>query len=196
MAILKIARMGNPVLMRPAERVADPTSPEIAKLVADMIETMDDAGGRGLAATQVHVAKRVIVFHPPPDDPAAAGGEVPVLALVNPEIETLTDEIRDGWEGCLSVPGLRGVVPRYTRLRYRGTTPAGETVEREVGGFHARVVQHEFDHLDGILYPMRMKDLSLLVFESEFERLLQDRGDLSQRGGGQAGDEAGDEAVN
>ncbi len=173
MAILKIARMGNPVLMRPAEPVADPTAPEIKRLVADMIDTMDDAEGRGLAATQVHVGKRMIVFHPPSDEPGAGGGRsVPVLALVNPEITFLTDEIEDGWEGCLSVPGLRGVVPRVTKLRYRGVTPEGQKIDRTVSGFHARVIQHEVDHLDGVLYPMRMKNLSLLVFESEFDKLL------------------------
>ena len=173
MAILKIARMGNPVLMRPAEPVADPTSPEIKRLVADMVETMDDSEGRGLAATQVHVGKRIIVFRPPPDDPAAADDRtVPVLALVNPEITFLTQETEDGWEGCLSVPGMRGVVPRVTKLRYRGVTPEGEVVDKEVSGCHARVVQHEVDHLDGVLYPMRMKDLSLLVFDSEFDKLM------------------------
>lgn len=173
MAILKIARMGNPVLMRPAEPVADATAPEIKRLVADMIETMDDAEGRGLAATQVHAAKRIIVFRPPPDDPSANDGrDVPVLALVNPEVTFLTDEMEDGWEGCLSVPGLRGVVPRVTKLRYRGVTPEGQQIDKTVSGFHARVIQHEVDHLDGVLYPMRMKDLSLLVFESEFDKLM------------------------
>jgi peptide deformylase len=173
MAILKIARMGNPVLMRPAEPVADPTSAEVKRLVADMIDTMDDAEGRGLAATQVHVGKRIIVFRPPPDDVKSPDdGRVPVLALVNPEITPLTEETEDGWEGCLSVPGMRGVVPRVTKLRYRGTTPEGQFIDRTVSGFHARVVQHEVDHLDGVLYPMRMKDLSLLVFESEWDKLM------------------------
>lgn len=173
MAILKIARMGNPVLMRPAEPVADPTSPEIKRLVADMIDTMVDADGRGLAATQVHVPQRVVVFRPPPDDPTTSDGRtVTVLALVNPEVTFLTDETEEGWEGCLSVPGMRGVVPRVTKLRYRGVTPEGQAIDKTVSGFHARVVQHEVDHLDGVLYPMRMKDLSLLVFESEFDKLM------------------------
>ncbi len=173
MAILKIARMGHPVLMRPAEPVADPTSPEIKRVVADMIETMDDADGRGLAATQVHINKRIVVFRPPPDDPKQPEGpNGPVLALINPEITALGEEMDEGWEGCLSVPGLRGVVPRYTKIRYRGVTPSGEKIDRTVSGYHARVVQHEVDHLDGVLYPQRMKDLGLLVFESEFERFL------------------------
>ncbi|MBM3507858.1 MAG: peptide deformylase [Alphaproteobacteria bacterium] len=175
MAILKIAKMGHPVLMRPAEPVPNPTSPEIKRLVADMIETMDDADGRGLAATQVHVNKRVVVFRPPPEDPSRPDDrDGPVLALVNPEITPLGGEMEDGWEGCLSVPGLRGLVPRYAKVRYRGVTPAGEQVDRTVSGYHARVVQHEVDHLDGVLYPVRMKDLGLLMFESEFERFLDE----------------------
>ena len=177
MALLKIAKMGHPVLMHPAEPVPDPMSPEIKRLVEDMIETMDDAEGRGLAATQVHVNKRVVVFRPPPDKPGMPDDRTtPVLALINPVITPLSEETDDGWEGCLSVPGLRGVVPRYTRIRYSGVTPTGEKIDREVSGYHARVVQHEVDHLDGILYPMRMDDLSLLVFESEFERFNEDAG--------------------
>ena len=165
MAILKIARMGNPVLMRPAEPVADPTSPEIKRLVADMIDTMVDADGRGLAATQVHVPQRVVVFRPPPDDPTTSDGRtVPVLALVNPEVTFLTDETEEGWEGCLSVPGLRGMVSRFRRLRYEGLDPSGTPIRREVEGFHARVVQHECDHLDGVLYPMRMQDFTRFGF--------------------------------
>jgi peptide deformylase len=176
MAILKIARMGHPVLLQKAEKVPDPTAPEIQQLVADMIETMEDAHGRGLAANQVHVAKRVVVFHPPADLPDSEdevdAEDPPVLALINPHLEVLDDERETGWEGCLSVPEMRGVVPRFSRVRYSGTTPDGKPFEREVSGYHARVVQHEFDHLDGILYPMRMEDLGLLVFESEFHHYL------------------------
>ena len=162
MAILKIARMGHPVLAQRAEEVADPTAPEIARLVADMTETMFDARGRGLAAPQVHVPLRVVVFITP-EDPAYPG----VTAIVNPVITFLTEETAEGWEGCLSVPGLRGLVPRRTHLRYTGTAPDGSAIDRTVEGFHAVVVQHEFDHLDGILYPRRMNDLSSLIFESE-----------------------------
>ena len=189
MAILKIARMGHPVLLRPAEPVPDPTAPDVKALVADMIETMNDAFGRGLAANQVHVPKRVVVFYPPRDEQVEEGETTadraplpPPLVLVNPEVEVLTDETEDGWEGCLSVPGMRGVVPRFTRVRYRGTTPDGTKVEREATGFHARVVQHEVDHLDGIVYPMRMKDLGLLVFESEVPHLMQDAEPPEQAG--------------
>jgi peptide deformylase len=177
MAILKIARMGHPVLLQRSEEVADPTAPEIKQLVSDMIETMDDADGRGLAANQVYVNQRVVVFHPPADPPTENNDEEAeergqVLALINPEIEVLDEKTEEGWEGCLSVPELRGVVPRHIRIRYSGTTPDGERIEREASGYHARVVQHEFDHLDGILYPMRMEDLGLLVFNSEFDHFM------------------------
>ncbi|MEX0807518.1 MAG: peptide deformylase [Dongiaceae bacterium] len=173
MAILKVARMGHPVLRRPADAVVDPRSPEIRQLVADMLDTMRDEDGVGLAATQVHVPLRLVMFHVPagraePDGPDGAG--VPLTILINPEIEPLGDEKELGWEACLSVPGLTGVVPRWRRIRYRGLTPTGETIEREAEGFHARVVQHECDHLDGILYPMRMTDLSLLGFADEMHR--------------------------
>jgi peptide deformylase len=172
MSILKIARMGHPVLRSVAAPVADPTSSEIKRLVADMIETLEDIGGAGLAAPQVHVGRRVVMFKVPaerttglPDDLAQA-----LTVLVNPEIEPLPGPLELGWEGCLSVPGLRGAVPRHQRIRYRGITPEGATIEREVEGFHARVVQHECDHLDGILYPQRMTDHRLLVFIEEWQR--------------------------
>jgi peptide deformylase len=174
MAILKIARMGHPVLRRRAAEVEDPTSPETRRLVDDMIETLADIGGAGLAAPQVHVPKRVVIFSVPPERIVEEPGATPLdlTILVNPVVEPLTDGTELGWEGCLSVPGLRGVVPRFTRVRYRGTTPEGEKIEREASGFHARVVQHECDHLDGILYPMRMTDLSLLCFVDEMRHGL------------------------
>lgn len=176
MAILKIARMGHPVLRLRAEEVEDPTSLEVKRLVADMLETLDDIGGAGLAAPQVHVSKRVVMFRVPPERIVEEEGAQPVglTVLVNPEVEPLGDENDLGWEGCLSIPGLRGVVPRRARVRYRGTTPDGETVEREVSGFHARVIQHECDHLDGVLYPMRMTDLSLLTFTEELRYGIAD----------------------
>jgi peptide deformylase len=176
-ALLKIARMGHPVLSRPAQKVADPTAPEIGRLLADMEETMADAGGIGLAATQVHVPLRVVIFYVPPsraDAPDAAvgaePGPVPLTRLINPEIEPLGDEQAIGWEACLSVPGLTGQVPRYLRIRYRGFAPDGTRIDRIAEGFHARVVQHETDHLDGILYPQRMRDLATLAFVDEMQR--------------------------
>lgn len=165
MAILKIARMGHPVLRVRALEVADPRGLQVQKLVDDMLETMIDADGRGLAATQVHVPLRVVIFQVPPDDEEEE--DVPMTVLVNPVIECLTEEVEYDWEACLSVPGLIGLVPRCPNIRYRGTAPDGTEVERLAEGFHARVVQHECDHLDGFLYPQRMDDMSLLVFREE-----------------------------
>ncbi len=189
MAILKIARMGHPVLQAPAEAVADPGAPEITRLVADMIETMADAPGVGLAAPQVHVPKRVVVFHVPEPragdgsdggeggnggngGSAEADGPQPPTVLINPVVEPLDDEMAVDWEGCLSLPDMTGAVPRYVRIRYRGLNPEGEAIERTAEGFHARVVQHECDHLDGILYPMRITDLKLFGFIEEMHRYL------------------------
>ena len=181
MAILKIARMGHPVLKRRADEVEDPSSPEIAKLIKDMEDTLADVGGVGLAAPQVHVPLRVVIFHVPKarmemedgrgDGEAAAIG-VPLTILVNPIVEPQTEDMEEGIEACLSVPGLAGTVPRYRQIRYRGVTPTGEAIDRIARGFHARVVQHECDHLDGVLYPMRMTDLSRLSFVEELKRFV------------------------
>jgi peptide deformylase len=172
--ILKIARMGHPVLGQIAAPVADPRNPEIRRLVNDMVETMVDANGAGLAAPQVHVPLRIVVFQAPGErsDPGLSEAErfdhtAPLTVLINPEIAILGEEAEGGWEGCLSVPGLRGWVERPAHIRYRGLTPDGQAITREAKGFHARVVQHEVDHLDGRLYPSRMGDLSKLIFESE-----------------------------
>ena len=174
MAILKIARMGHPVLATPARPVADPRHPEIRKLVNDMVETMMDANGAGLAAPQVHVPLRVVIFQAPGErsDPGPSEEErfdhtAPLSVLINPEIEILGSGLEGGWEGCLSVPGLRGWVERADHIRYRGIGLEGEAIERVARGFHARVVQHECDHLDGRLYTTRIGDLSRLIFESE-----------------------------
>jgi len=182
MAILKIARMGHPVLRGIAERVADPRASEVQRLVADMIETLEDIGGAGLAAPQVHVPRRVVIFRVPAERTTDRPEDVPqgLLALVNPVITPLGDAREIGWEACLSVPGLHGAVPRWARIRYRGVTPEGERIDRVVAGFHARVVQHECDHLDGILYPQRMTDLRLLAFNEEGARFPIDLGDTSR----------------
>ena len=172
MAILKIARMGHPVLLRKCDPVADPGAPEIRRLVADMMDTMEDAYGAGLAAPQVHVPLRLFVFRVS----EARGGEdpddVPVgnTVVINPEIELLSDERVLRWEGCLSIPGLRAAVPRAPRIRYRGVDCDGNVTEREATGFHARIVQHEYDHLDGILYTMRMNDFRYFGFTDELDR--------------------------
>lgn len=175
MAILPIARMGQPVLKRRADEVPDPTAPEIKTLVSDMFETMLAVNGAGIAAPQVFVPKRVVIFTVPASRSTGDEHDQPqgVMAIVNPVIEPLTDETEPGWEGCLSVPGLRGMVPRFKKLRYRGITPDGEEIDRVASGWHARVVQHEFDHLDGILYPQRMTDLTTLGYVEELEAVAR-----------------------
>lgn len=181
MSLLKIARMGHPVLRRKAEPVADPTDPAVARLVADMVDTMLDASGVGLAAPQVHVSRRIIVFQIPDarrqrDEPVGPDG---VTALINPVVEPLGETLENGIEGCLSIPELRGVVPRWAAIRYRGFAVDGTPVAREAHGFHARVVQHEVDHLDGVLYLDRMDDLRLLAFESELQYLVDQAASLA-----------------
>ena len=166
--IRNILRMGDPRLLEISTPVVDPSAPEIRALVADMFDTMHDANGAGLAAPQIGVGLRVVIFGY--RDAAAANPRypdadpVPETILINPELTPLGVEFENGWEGCLSVPGLRGVVPRHARLRYRGLGLEGQLIEREVSGFHARVVQHECDHLDGILYPMRITDFTLFGY--------------------------------
>ena len=174
MAILKIARMGHPILKREAAPIENPVAPQIRALIGDMIETMQDADGAGLAAPQVHVPLRLVVFRIPAaraeHEDGEGADEQPLTMLINPEIEPVGEEQEEGLEACLSLPGLAGMVPRYRHIRYRGLDHEGRVVEREAEGFHARVVQHECDHLDGILYPMRMSDLSTLTFASELGR--------------------------
>jgi len=172
MALLKIAHMGHPVLRAHATAVEDPTAPWVRQLADDMILTMEDAGGTGIAAPQVHMSHRIVVFRVGGERLSDLPGdtEADLTVLINPVIETIGSERALGWEGCLSVPGLRGVVPRHLHIRYRWQTLDGITLEREAAGFHARVVQHECDHLDGILYPQRMTDLRLLVYLEEMQR--------------------------
>ena len=174
MPILKIARMGHPVLARRAEEVADPAHPGIRRLIANMKETMADANGAGLAAPQVHMPLRVVIFQAPDEraDEELSAEErydhtAPLTVLINPVIEVVEPALDGGWEGCLSVPGLRGFVERPGHIHYRGFGTDGKLIARTAKGFHARVVQHECDHLDGVLYPQRMRDLSKLIFESE-----------------------------
>jgi len=172
MALLKIAKMGNPVLRDRAAEVADPSAPWVRKLVEDMLETMEDAGGTGIAAPQVHAPHRIVTFFVGGERVSDLPGDGPqdLTVLINPVIEPIGTDAALSWEGCLSVPGLRGVVPRHLRIRYRGVGLDGQPIEREAAGFHARVVQHECDHLDGILYPQRMTDHRLLVFVEELQR--------------------------
>ena len=179
MAILKIARMGHPVLGEMCAPVRDPAAPEIRRLIADMIETMEDANGAGLAAPQVHVPLRLVVFQAPPersagrtDEPESFDLSAPLTILINPVIEVVDPALEGGWEGCLSVPGLRGWVERPRHIRYSGYDGDGRRVQRDARGFHARVVQHECDHINGIVYPQRMRDMTKLVFESEFRHWI------------------------
>lgn len=165
--------MGNPILAKKAEDVADPTAAEIRELVSDMKDTMARAGGIGLAAPQIGVSKRVLIFHPPPDSPDRPDdlAEIDIRVLINPEITPLLTTTEEDWEACLSVPGLKGLVPRYTRIRYRGVDLDGAEIDITAEDFHARVVQHEYDHLDGILYPRRLTDLSKLSYVAEWDPL-------------------------
>ncbi|MEM7042717.1 MAG: peptide deformylase [Pseudomonadota bacterium] len=171
MAILKIARMGHSVLVDPAAHVDDPTAERVQRLIGHMRETMADASGIGLAAPQVYQSIRLIMFLDAVDREDAA--ERDPVVLINPEIEPLDDGIELGIEGCLSIPGLQGLVPRHARIGYRGLSPEGGVIEREAEGLHARVVQHEVDHLDGVLYPMRMTDLTKLGFDSEMRHVIE-----------------------
>lgn len=164
MAVRTLLKMGDPRLLLPAEPVRDFGSPALADLLADMFDTMAAAGGVGLAAPQIGVGLQVVIFGFERSERYPDAPPVPRTVLLNPEITPLEDTQEDGWEGCLSVPGLRGAVPRYRRIRYRGFDAAGQALEREAEGFHARVVQHECDHLNGLLYPMRIRDMSRFGF--------------------------------
>jgi peptide deformylase len=167
MAVREVLRMGHPVLRERALPVERFGTPELRALVQDMIETMASKNGAGLAAPQIGESVRVVIFGVEKNPRYPDAEEVPFTVLVNPQITFLTREVEEGWEGCLSVPGMRGVVPRFTKLRYTGFDLEGQPIDREAEGFHAVVVQHECDHLDGILYPMRMTDMSRFGFIEE-----------------------------
>lgn len=178
MPVREILKMGDPRLLRIAQQVVAFDTPELDALVVDLFDTMAAANGAGLAAPQIGVDLAVVIFgfdrnERYPDAPA-----VPRTVLVNPVIEPLSTDEEEGWEGCLSVPGMRGVVPRWTRIRYRGFDQRGVPIEREAEGFHARVVQHECDHLAGKLYPMRIRDFSRFGYTSVlFPELADPTGD-------------------
>jgi peptide deformylase len=160
MTVRDILKMGDPRLLRVARRVEAFDSPELHALVADLFETMEAVQGAGLAAPQIGVDLAVVIFGFGRNQRYPDAPPVPRTVLINPTVTALSGEEEEGWEGCLSVPGLRGVVPRWARIRYTGWDTAGNRIEREVSGFHARVVQHECDHLIGTLYPMRIRDFS------------------------------------
>ncbi len=167
MAIRDVLRMGHPVLRERAKPVETFGTPELHALLQDMKDTMAHKIGAGLAAPQIGVGQRIVIFGVDKNPRYPDAEEVPFTVLVNPKLVMLTREVEEDWEGCLSVPGMRGVVPRYTKLRYTGFDIDGNPIERVAEGFHARVVQHEVDHLDGILYPQRITDMSKFGFNEE-----------------------------
>lgn len=165
----EILRLGDPRLRQRSVDVTDLDSPDLHELVADMLETMTAADGAGLAAIQIGVPRRIMIFGFETNARYPDVGPIPLTVLINPDFEVLTEEKSGGWEGCLSVPGMRGFVRRYSRIRYKGVDQFGEHVEREADGFHARVFQHEFDHLEGILYPDLIADPLKFGFLDELE---------------------------
>ena len=166
MAIRDILKMGNPDLLKVSEPI-DFEKDDLKTLIEDMKETMKANDGAGLAAPQIGVFKRLVIFGFDTNDRYPEADSVPFTVLINPIITPLSDDKENGWEGCLSVPGLRGVVPRFTHIKYEGYDADGKKFEREVEDFHARVVQHECDHLDGILYPMKIEDYRYFGFHEE-----------------------------
>ena len=166
MTVREILKMGDPRLLRVAQPVRAFNSAELNALIIDMFETMHAADGAGLAAPQIGVDLALVIFGFANNERYPDAPPVPETVLINPRIEPLSEVEEEGWEGCLSVPGLRGVVPRFARIRYTGFDPGGRRIEREVDGFHARVVQHECDHLIGMLYPMRIRDFRRFGFTS------------------------------
>ena len=167
MAIRKLLRMGNPILLKKAEKVEKFDTPEIHELIKDMIETMKDAEGAGLAAPQIGESIQLVIFGVDKNERYPEAEEVPFTVLINPVITPLTQDKEDDWEGCLSVPGMRGVVPRYKQINYKGFDQYGNEIDRDAVGFHARVVQHECDHLLGILYPTRIENMKLFGYHDE-----------------------------
>ena len=167
MAVRNILRMGDKRLLQVSEPVRQFDTPELHALVTDLQETMLAASGAGLAAPQIGVLQRVVIFGGAPSVRYPDAEVVPYTVLINPQLEPLGAETAEGWEGCLSVPGMRGLVPRFVRLRYRGFDQFGAAIKRDVSEFHARVVQHEVDHLDGVLYPRRIRDLRNFGFNEE-----------------------------
>jgi peptide deformylase len=164
MAIREVLKMGDPRLLEPARPVEDFASIELAQLIVDMHDTMRALNGAGLAAPQIGVGLQVVIFEVSANPRYPDAESVPFTVLINPVLTPLSDVMEEGWEGCLSVPGMRGLVPRHATLRYQGFDAAGQPIDRSVSDFHARVVQHEVDHLYGILYPMRIRDLRYFGF--------------------------------
>jgi peptide deformylase len=167
MAVRPVLRMGDPRLLEASRPVEQFDTPELHALIADLDDTMRSLNGAGLAAPQIGVGLQVVIFGVERNPRYPDAEEVPYTVLVNPQLMALSEEMEEGWEGCLSVPGMRGLVPRFRELRYRGFDQYGKPLDRSVSGFHARVAQHECDHLAGILYPMRIRDLRNFGFNEE-----------------------------
>jgi peptide deformylase len=169
MAVKTVLKMGEKSLLERSLEVEQFGTPELDQLLRDMWDTMDEENGAGLAAPQIDVNLRVVIFGYEENPRYPEAPPVPQTILINPEIEILSEQMEEGWEGCLSVPGMRGLVPRYTDIRYTGLDPAGRPIDVVASGFHARVVQHECDHLDGVLYPSRIRDMRYFGFCEELE---------------------------
>lgn len=167
MAIKSIVKLGNKLLATPSRPVEQFATPELFNIIKDMQDTMNDQGGVGIAAPQIGYNQRIVMFGFEHNERYPKEESVPLTILINPAIEILSEDMTDAWEGCLSIPGLRGLVPRYMQIQYHGYDALGNFFSRKAEGFHARMVQHECDHLDGILYPQRIKDMRFFGFEDE-----------------------------
>ena len=167
-SILKIAKIGHPILLKKTKEVKEIGSDSIKKIVYDMSETMLDTNGAGLAAPQIHINRRILIFRNP--DIVEENIKIEITALINPTIEKITEETNDAWEGCLSIPGMLGLVRRYSKIKYSGYDLEGNIINKEAENLHARIVQHEFDHLNGILYTRRLAHKDAFGFEDEIEK--------------------------
>ena len=166
MSILKIARLGHPILLQKAKLVEDITSNKTKKIIHDMTETMLDAKGIGLAAPQIHINRQIVIFRDPEEDDKK---KIKITALINPKFKKITDKTENGWEGCLSIPGMLGLVKRFSKIQYEGSDMKGNIIQREAEGLRARIFQHEYDHLQGILYTSRLVDNSAFGHAEEIE---------------------------
>lgn len=172
MSILKISRLGHPILLEKCQIVEKITSNETKRIIHDMTDTMLDSNGIGLAAPQVHINKQIIIFRTPEED---VGDEIKITALINPRLTIISKETENEWEGCLSIPGMLGLVKRYSKIKYKGNDMNGNVIEKEVDGMHARVVQHEYDHLMGILYIDRLFNKNAYGFSDEIKKFWQEK---------------------
>lgn len=169
MSIQTVVKMGNAELATPSRPIENFSDPELSRIIEDMQDTMQEKSGVGIAAPQIGYFVRIILFGFEGNKRYPDEAPIPQTLLINPSFDILSDEMVEAWEGCLSVPGLRGLVPRYQKIHYRGYDLQGQKIERTVEGFHARIIQHECDHLDGVLFPQRIKDLKYFGFEDELK---------------------------